>query len=199
MSLFSDETLDDDNDDDNDIDQIIDLRPVRDQLRTANLRGRQVELHLYNKWPLHAFDFPQQVYPNIWVSGIGFNSTIPKWCKENGVYGILNAAGHGAREHYDVFNQNEFFYMELNMIDKPDYNPVNDFETGNTFLKALHQNNYKILVHCMWGQSRSVSCLIYFMIKSLGYDYKSALKLIRKNRPEAKPNSGFKKILKSLK
>ena len=48
-----------------------------------------------------------------------------------------------------------------------------------------------VLVHCKAGVSRSVSCIIAYLIRYRDYTYGSALALLKNKRPRAQPNSGF--------
>jgi protein-tyrosine phosphatase len=54
-----------------------------------------------------------------------------------------------------------------------------------------------VLVHCFGGISRSATIVIYFLWK-YGYapNIDAALKLVRKHRPDVRPNSGFWATLK---
>lgn len=54
-----------------------------------------------------------------------------------------------------------------------------------------------ILIHCNEGQSRSVSVIIYYLIKKHNYSFDDALDYIKKIKSDAKPNSVFQKKLRS--
>ncbi|CAH6419314.1 Dual specificity protein phosphatase [uncultured virus] len=56
----------------------------------------------------------------------------------------------------------------------------------------------KILVHCMWGQSRSAACILYFLMRQWKIKYDAALSLVRKARPCVAPNSGFDVQLRAM-
>jgi protein-tyrosine phosphatase len=50
----------------------------------------------------------------------------------------------------------------------------------------------------MAGMSRSVSYVIYYLIKKEKWDFYTALEYIKTRRPIANPNAGFRKQLTNL-
>ncbi|CAD8104970.1 unnamed protein product [Paramecium sonneborni] len=52
-----------------------------------------------------------------------------------------------------------------------------------------------VLVHCMAGISRSVSCIIAYLIYKNNWDYDQTFKFVKQKRNCSKPNEGFKKQL----
>lgn len=60
--------------------------------------------------------------------------------------------------------------------------------------KCLYQN---VLVNCYIGMSRSVSCVIYWLMRRYDMNYDAAYELIKKNREIADPNEGFEKKLRA--
>ena len=57
------------------------------------------------------------------------------------------------------------------------------------------KNKQKILIHCICGVSRSVTILLAYIIKKYNYTPQYALKLVKKKRNIANPNSNFMKQL----
>ena len=55
-----------------------------------------------------------------------------------------------------------------------------------------------VLVHCHQGQSRSASLVVAWLMRHSKIDYNSALMIVKKARPCAKPNSRFEKDLLSM-
>ena len=160
------------------------------------------QLKLYTEgWPDHAFDKPVEVIPNVWLSGIGFNDNVPKWCKDNNFTHIINAAGSyvttcNYKTNPISLNIN---YMELEIEDRSTVNLSRFFKSIKLFFQHAQDSNGKLLIHCIWGQSRSVSCLIYYLMSSQNISYDEALYLIRKVRPVALPNFGFEAQLRNIK
>jgi atypical dual specificity phosphatase len=88
--------------------------------------------------------------------------------------------------------------MRISIHDHPDepieeyFDRVADFIHYNRVTRGVN-----VLVHCAAGVSRSVSFIVYYMLKYVpGYtSVKSALAKVREQRPWVKPNKGFKKKL----
>ncbi len=146
-----------------------------------------------SSWPAHAYDPPVPVFPhllpNLFVSGVGFD--IMTWCKENDIQAVLNVGGELAETYYS--QPPPTTYLRLNVVDDPSFDIVPVLQETHSFLKK-HQGE-KVLVHCFWGQSRSVSVLLYHLMQEMGLSYCQALLEIRKNRPMADPK--FAEILRT--
>jgi len=176
----------------------IPLRPSA-PFTARNLTDDQ-KYFLTQGWPFHSFDYPVEVLPGLWLSGIGFENDLPGWCYKNGFSHILNASGSYAQKmfyrtkpsYYDIK------YLELDIEDTIGYPLQPYLSQAHDFIDNGLTNEGKVLIHCIWGQSRSVSCLIYFIMIKWGIKYDEALSLIRKVRPNAKPNSGFDTQLRAI-
>jgi len=78
--------------------------------------------------------------------------------------------------------------------------PINDgFDaTISDFLDPIAESinqhmchNKRVYVHCIQGRSRSVSILIYYLIKFKNMSFDEAFEKIQKNRPIILPNPNF--------
>ena len=65
------------------------------------------------------------------------------------------------------------------------------FITINSF-----DNN--ILIHCNQGQSRSVSIIIYYLMKQYKYTYDEAFELIKNKKSDIRPNPAFERRLRNM-
>ena len=68
-------------------------------------------------------------------------------------------------------------------------------EIGYHFIDMAVTNNERVLVHCMAGVSRSVSLVVYHLMKKNKMDFKKAYKHVRNIRSIANPNESFKSQL----
>lgn len=163
------------------------------------LDSRQQYL-LGNGWPRHAFDRPVEIIPRLWLSGIAFDPDIPSWCQKNGFTHIINAAGGDARAgFYKTQPQDHGInYLELDLLDIPQFGIGPFISKLYAFISEAYSKGGKILIHCVWGQSRSVACLIYFLMINRDINYDTALSIIRKSRPAAAPNTGFELQLRLI-
>lgn len=61
---------------------------------------------------------------------------------------------------------------------------------------ALARKNGRVLVHCVWGMSRSASVVVAYLIAARSMSLDEALRIVRGRRRIARPNSGFMEQLK---
>jgi len=69
-------------------------------------------------------------------------------------------------------------------------------EIGYHFINNAIEQKQNVLIHCMAGVSRSVSLVVYYLMKKYHLDYVTAIKLVRTKREIANPNDSFKHQLK---
>ena len=58
-------------------------------------------------------------------------------------------------------------------------------------MNQCNQEGGVVLVHCMYGISRSVAFVIAYLIKYKNYSVDEALKFLMKKRNKINPNKGF--------
>lgn len=73
------------------------------------------------------------------------------------------------------------------------------FEQAFQFIEQHRLAGHSVLVHCAAGRSRSVSLVLYYLLrKRICHSVEEALALVRKARPEADPNPGFLEKLREV-
>ena len=77
----------------------------------------------------------------------------------------------------------------------PSFKIFPHLEKTTSFINQAQINNEIILVHFQLGVSRSVSCVLSYMIKFMGYSAINTLDFIKKKRHQIMPNFGFIKQL----
>ena len=84
-------------------------------------------------------------------------------------------------------------------IEDADDAPIEEyFEGAAAFIDKHLREGHTVLVHCVAGHSRSVSLVLYYLMKYKRYTLKNAFALVRKKRPTIKVNKGFRKKLKQV-
>ena len=158
-------------------------QPITDKQRVLLSKG----------WPIESFDNPIEICERLWLSGIAFEDDLPTWCKDNEFTHIVNASGDYGRSLYYKTHPKDhnIKYLELDMDDTPCFQLEPYFSRLYSFLYHAYESGGKILIHCIWGKSRSVSCLCYFIMMYWCYNYDSTIALIKRSRPFATPNEGF--------
>jgi|SRR5579872_6389146 len=91
----------------------------------------------------------------------------------------------------------------INLISCQDLSPLlslyqnkSMIEIAYHFIDHVINSKHKVLIHCMAGVSRSVSTLIYYMMKKYHLAFIDALQFIQSKRKIANPNDSFKLQLK---
>lgn len=111
--------------------------------------------------------------------------------KENKITHIINCA-------YNLPNKfpNDIAYLNLNLQDIPSQDLTKQVDQGYQFIKSNSTNN--ILIHCVFGKSRSASVAIYYLMKEQKMDFQTASSFVREKRSIAQVNPGFETQLISL-
>jgi len=161
-------------------------------------------------WPAHVYDRPVLIpEPNndkslgeIYLSGIGWTNDLPAEAEKTSLTHIVNCAGSFLRaNHYKTdISTTKLKYIELDLVDVS-FQPLDGYvdSTYNFINEHIKDPNAKILIHCFYGQSRSVTILCYYLMKKYNWTYDTSINYVKQYRPIASPNFGFENYLKSLK
>ena len=85
----------------------------------------------------------------------------------------------------------DFQYLNIDIGDIYNQNISEYFNICNNFIEEAHKNNGKVLIHCMYGRSRSVTLTCAYLMKKYLLTATKALNIIKNARPIAQPNPGF--------
>ena len=69
-------------------------------------------------------------------------------------------------------------------------------EIGYHFINQIVDSHNKVLVHCMAGISRSVSMVVYYLMKKHHLNFDDTIDFVKNKRKIANPNISFKLQLK---
>ncbi len=97
-----------------------------------------------------------------------------------------------AEENYQDFRGE---HMHIMLDDLPTATIDVHFDRANAFIDSQLSRGKNLIVHCMAGISRSVSLVMSYLMHKYALSYEQALGLIRKTRPIACPNEGFRRQL----
>lgn len=158
-------------------------------------------------WSVSSVQYPTEVVPGIWISGIGFNDDIVSWCYYNGFSHIVNAAGRSVREkYYKTLPTNcRIKYLEIDLPSinivhrKVLFNAVCEF-IGDAFSvtgPSIYKQS-KMLIHCVNGNTYSIICVLYFLMKTWNLSYDQAFRIIHHNQKSINQNSKMEQLVKSL-
>jgi hypothetical protein len=116
----------------------------------------------------------------------GNNALDYGYLKHQGIKQIL-IVGKELPRHGDMY----FKVYHIKIEDVPDENIKKYYNPAFNFIKKN-----RTLIHCTSGTSRSVAIAASYLMRSRSITLDEALKLIRQQRPNAKPNPGFMAQLK---
>ena len=84
-----------------------------------------------------------------------------------------------------------FEYLHIKVEDTLTANIASHFETIDAFLASAKAASGRAIVHCAFGQSRSVTALVSHLMLSEKRSLGEALECVRSKRPKACPNKSF--------
>jgi protein phosphatase slingshot len=85
----------------------------------------------------------------------------------------------------------DLIYLKVPVIDKPTADIAKHFDKAIDFIDESVKNRKGVLIHCVYGVSRSSTLVCAYLIKKHGMSVSSAIKHVKARRPHANPNSGF--------
>lgn len=135
-----------------------------------------------------------EVLPNIWVGRI---ESLTDCSIMNQITAVVSVV-HPSRINFDLLKKliGNRDYLLIPIWDHPNEPIELYFDEVADFIHDHIINGHTVLVNCVEGHSRSVSFVIYYMLKYMNYKtVTEALSKIRKTRPLANPNKGFIKKL----
>lgn len=133
----------------------------------------------YNKFEAN------QIFDNIYLGDINSVYDIKK-LKELGITDIISVI-----EGFDPPYINDFNYLVINAIDNENTDLSNIFDVSNKYINEILDNNKKVLIHCTYGKSRSVTILAAYIISAFGTNINTTLNFIKSKRHIIDPNKYF--------
>ena len=140
---------------------------------------------------IHTNWHPTQVFNWLYL-GTFSNATDLEELKRIKIKYVLNCAS----ECINRTLPKDIIELRLKIIDDVDFDILSFVEQSNDFINKAKLSGGNILIHCKMGRSRSVSLVIAYLIKYHGYNFNSALNLIKERRNQIGPNKGFIEQLK---
>jgi atypical dual specificity phosphatase len=105
--------------------------------------------------------------------------------KKDGITHILSIF-NGSYSMWPDFN-----YKHIHINDDPWVSIDKYFDSCYEFIDSATNVNGKILIHCIYGVSRSVTIIISYLMKKYEITRQDALNLIKSKKPSINPNKGF--------
>lgn len=135
----------------------------------------------------------QEVVPGLFISHIGVARS-EEALKELKITHVVNVC------EKDYPRVAGISYLHLPVLDDPGQDILPAAWQATAFIhKALAGDGNRVLVHCVWGRSRSAAVVIAYLMTHRAMTYDDALALLVEKRPVVQPNEGFANQLRPMK
>jgi protein-tyrosine phosphatase len=143
-------------------------------------------------------DIVNLVLPHVWVGGIEALADAKFMERISAVVSAVPVED-AAEEARMRAGRDEEHHIFVPIHDSPDA-PIEEYwDRAAAFIDKHVRKGKDVLVHCHAGMSRSVTLVIHYMMRYLGYaSADEALETIKRKRCIAHPNKGFMKKLKEI-
>lgn len=142
------------------------------------------------------FSYPTYICDNIYL-GSAFNAASYETLKDLNIKVVLNITKEISNHYPD-----DISYIRYDIYDNNKHSILKHLESAFRDIQHHQQNTEgNILIHCYMGRSRSVSVLLYYLMKTRkhntgeSYSFDDALKFVREKRPIINPTFRFTKDL----
>lgn len=133
---------------------------------------------------------------DIYISNFPTASIILSFRKDLPIDILVNVSNENHKNKDQLEWEKEYIDYHFLPLDDIDYQDI--IATAEKFYQLVEKSkDQNILIHCHAGISRSVSCVVYYLMKKKNMTFDKALNHISETRPIASPNDGFEKQLKS--
>ena len=125
-----------------------------------------------------------EVYENIFVGGM--NSSMNKDELKNNITHIISLING----YYEIY-PDDFNYKVIHINDDKWVKIKNYFNECNEFIQTAINNGGKVLIHCKFGASRSITIALAYMIYKNKIKPEKLIEQVKQKEKEANPNDGF--------
>lgn len=145
------------------------------------------EIDTFDKYKIF-FSGPTHIIDNIYL-GSAYNAANYHQLSNLGIEIVINVT-----KEISMYFPEEYEYKKLELYDNDKDDIEKYLEESYEYIKR--NKHKKIFIHCKMGASRSVSILLYYMVKEHKMKLDDALKMIKEKRIIINPNNRFITILK---
>ena len=145
------------------------------------------DVDTYDKYKTF-FSSPTHIIDNIYL-GSAYNAANYHQLTNLGIQVIVNVT-----KEISIYFPDNYEYKKLELYDNDQADIKKYLDESYEYMKQ--NSDKKILIHCKMGASRSVSILLYYMMKEHNMKLDDALKMVKEKRIIINPNNRFITILK---
>jgi hypothetical protein len=85
----------------------------------------------------------------------------------------------------------DLIYLKIPVLDAPSEEIAAHFDKAIDFISESVKNGHGVLIHCVYGISRSSTLMCAYLMRKHGMSQRSAIQYVKTKRPQVDPNSGF--------
>ena len=144
--------------------------------------------------PIALFSSLDHIIDNIYL-GSSYNASDRDLLKENKIKNIINTTTNIP----NFYEQDNIKYLNIEISDNGEesYTREQLDRSYDFILNSLHDDE-NIFIHCVFGRSRSVTIILYYLIKRYNYSIEEALNIIKSRRYCINPSIRFIDNLKEI-
>lgn len=143
----------------------------------------------------HEENAMDEIYPNVYLGAV---RCIKKRALMQGIQAVVSALDEGrfpvgvVRARLDKEYPGQMYHLRVTLDDDEDADIAQFFDLVANWVNEQVKAGRTVLIHCVAGHSRSVTLLLYYMLRYRGLkSVKKALEFVQERRPSAQPNAGF--------
>lgn len=175
--------------------------PNQSNEKKEKVRELKYMLDNVNRWP-KSHEAPElfnlidwkvkdgKMYAPVYLSGVTALHNPPFMEHVGAVVSIIDT-GRFPRSLLSTYITPEKGHLYLPLDDHPSENIGKYLERAYEFIKAHHDRDLPVLIHCAAGMSRSATVAAYYMMRKYGLSTLQALALLKSRRAIIRPNDGF--------
>ncbi|KAH3743422.1 mapk phosphatase 2 [Pelomyxa schiedti] len=115
--------------------------------------------------------------------------------EELGITHVLSVAEIANMDDHLAMFDSHIQVATIQLLDQADANISAYFDQAIAFIRESINEGGTVLVHCVWGMSRSATFVIAYVMYTLAMDWLVALRCVQLERPIVFPNLGFARQL----
>jgi len=135
-----------------------------------------------------------KIIENLWLGSVDFIHDFD-FLKENKITHVVSIIERKISTAAIVYNN--ITQLHISLSDDENELIGNYLQECVEFIKTALESGGAVYVHCFAGISRSPTIVAAYLITSMRISANNALEIIRKERPESDPNSGFRAALEA--
>lgn len=144
--------------------------------------------------PLSFLSYSNYIIDNIYL-GSSYNASNWQLLKDNNISYVVNATANIP----NFFEEDDILYLNLiKNDDGEDLFTKQELDMALDFISDANSINQNVLIHCVFGRSRSVTIVLYYLIKNHNMTLEQSISFLKEKRYYINPSIAFLSNLKDI-